>query len=150
MLQTFLDNQTMLERNRTNGEDTLLSGPAREGLALLQGLLLCGTCGRRLSVRYQGNGGIYPLYECTRLKREGLACRSCMHLRCDLLDKPVAERVLEVLKPAQIEIALKALEELERQDQAIDRQWQMRLQRAEYEPSCANDATKRSIRRTAW
>ncbi|MFH1108044.1 MAG: hypothetical protein V1790_02440 [Planctomycetota bacterium] len=45
----------------------------------------------------------------------------------------IAERVLEVLKPAQIEIALKALEELERQDQAIDRQRQMRLQRAEYE-----------------
>ncbi|MEE9204750.1 MAG: recombinase family protein [Nitrospirales bacterium] len=131
--QTFLDNEAMLERNRTNGEETLLSGPAREGLALLQGLLLCGTCGRRLSVRYKGNGGIYPVYECTWLKREGLACRSCMHLRCDLLDNPVGERVLEVLKPAQIEIALKALQELERQDKAVDRQWQMRLQRAEYE-----------------
>jgi DNA invertase Pin-like site-specific DNA recombinase len=131
--QTFLDNDAMLERNRTNGEDTLLSGPAREGLALLQGLLLCGSCGRRLTVRYKGNGGIYPVYECTRRKREGLACKSCMHLRCDLLDRPVGERVLEVLKPAQIEIALKALEELERQDKAVDRQWQMRLERAEYE-----------------
>jgi DNA invertase Pin-like site-specific DNA recombinase len=131
--QTFLDNQAMLERNQTNGEETLLSGPAREGLALLQGLLLCGSCGRRLSVRYKGNGGIYPLYECARLKREGLVRRSCMHLRCDLLDKPVGERVLQVLKPAQIEIALKALEELERQDRAIDRQWRMRLERAEYE-----------------
>jgi len=131
--QTFLDNQAMLERNQTNGEETLLSGPAREGLALLQGLLLCGSCGRRLSVRYKGNGGIYPTYECSRLKREGIACRSCMHLRCDLLDKPIGERVLEVLKPAQIEIALKALEELDRQDTAVDRQWQMRLERAEYE-----------------
>ncbi|MBN2561026.1 MAG: recombinase zinc beta ribbon domain-containing protein, partial [Phycisphaerae bacterium] len=98
-----------------------------------QGLLLCGSCGRRLSVRYEGNGGIYPTYECNRLKREGLAPRSCMHLRCDLLDKPIGERVLEVLKPAQIEIALKALEELERQDKAVDHQWQMRLERAEYE-----------------
>jgi DNA invertase Pin-like site-specific DNA recombinase len=131
--QTFLDNKAMLERNQTNGEDTLLSGPAREGLALLQGLLLCGSCGRRLSVRYKGNGGIYPTYECSRLKREGLAPRSCMHVRCDLLDKPIGERVLEILRPAQIEIALKALEELERQDKAVDRQWQMRLERAEYE-----------------
>jgi hypothetical protein len=31
-----------LQQNRTNGEETVLSGPAREGLALLQGLLLCG------------------------------------------------------------------------------------------------------------
>jgi len=130
---TFLDNQTMLEKNQTNGEETRLSGPAREGLALLQGLLLCGKCGRRLMVRYKGNGGIYPMYECTRLKREGLANKSCMHARCDLLDDAVATRVLEVLEPAHIEIALKALEELERQDNRIDRQWQMRLERAEYE-----------------
>ena len=134
---TFLENQTMLERNQTNGEETLLSGPAREGLALLQGLLLCGTCGRRLSVRYQGNGGIYPTYECARLKREGLARRSCMHLRCDLADDPVCSRVLEVLQPAQIQIALKAQAAVKNQDKAIDRQWQMRLERAEYETQLA-------------
>ena len=134
---TFLENQTMLERNQTNGEETLLSGPAREGLALLQGLLLCGTCGRRLSVRYKGNGGIYPMYECSRLKREGLARRSCMHLRCDLADDPVASRVLEVLRPAQIQIALKAQAAVENQGQAIDRQWQMRMERAEYEAQLA-------------
>jgi DNA invertase Pin-like site-specific DNA recombinase len=134
---TFLENQAMLERNQTNGQETLLSGPAREGLALLQGLLLCGTCGRRLSVRYQGNGGIYPTYECSRLKREGLARRSCLHLRCDLADGPVCSRVLEALQPAQIDIALKAQAALEQQDQAVDRQWQMRLERAEYEAQLA-------------
>ena len=134
---TFLENQAMLERNQTNGEETLLSGPAREGLALLQGLLLCGTCGRRLSVRYKGNGGIYPTYECNRLKREGMAPRSCMHLRCDLADDPVCARVLEALRPAQIQIALKAQATLENQEQAIDRQWQMRLERAEYEAQLA-------------
>ena len=31
-----------------------MSGVAREGVALLQGLLLCGKCGRRLVVRYRG------------------------------------------------------------------------------------------------
>src|SRR6202007_3207514 len=35
----FLENGKRLEKNRTNGEATMLSGPAREGLALLQGLL---------------------------------------------------------------------------------------------------------------
>jgi hypothetical protein len=34
----FCDNQTMLEKNQTNKEAMLLSGPAREGLALLHGL----------------------------------------------------------------------------------------------------------------
>ena len=62
--EEYIDNQEILESNRTNGEGNLLKSPAREGLALLQGLLLCGGCGRRLTVRYKGNGGIYPTYEC--------------------------------------------------------------------------------------
>jgi hypothetical protein len=39
-LQEFLKNTESLEKNRTHGEETILSGPAREGLALLQGLFL--------------------------------------------------------------------------------------------------------------
>src|ERR1700730_6479380 len=42
----FEKNDERLEKIRINGEETVLSGPAREGLALLQGLLLCGSCGR--------------------------------------------------------------------------------------------------------
>lgn len=62
----FLKNKAILKKNQTNGEENLLSAVAREGKALLQGLLLCSKCGRRLSTRYKGNGGIYPTYECNR------------------------------------------------------------------------------------
>jgi DNA invertase Pin-like site-specific DNA recombinase len=133
----FMHNQKVLERNRTNGEETLLGGSAREGLALLQGLLLCGHCGHRLTVRYKGNGGIYPTYECNWQRREGLSTGSCMHIRCDLIDEPIAKRVLEVIQPKQIEIAIKALEELERRESAINNQWRMRIERAEYEANLA-------------
>jgi DNA invertase Pin-like site-specific DNA recombinase len=135
--EEFLTNQERLEKNRTNGEEMLLSGPAREGLALLQGLLLCGHCGRALTVRYTGNGGIYPCYQCNWLRREGLAHRDCMSFRCDLLDAAIAEQVLEALQPAELELALAALQELESRDQTILRQWQMRLERAEYEAALA-------------
>src|SRR5260370_3273204 len=135
--EEFLKNQERLDKNRTNGEKTLLSGPAREGLALLQGLLLCGHCGRALTVRYTGNGGIYPCYLCNWLRREGLASKDCMSLRCDLLDAVIAEEVLKALEPAEIELALAALQELESRDRAISRQWQMRLERAEYEAALA-------------
>lgn len=133
----FLGNQARLAKNQTNGEATLLSGPAREGLTLLQGLLLCGTCGRRLSVRYQGNGGIYPTYECNWLRREGRATKACMMIRADLLDGAVTEQALAVLQPAEIELALEALHHLEARDQSIMRQWQMRVERAAYEAQLA-------------
>jgi DNA invertase Pin-like site-specific DNA recombinase len=135
--EEFLQNQERLEKNRTNGEETLLSGPAREGLALLQGLLLCGHCGRALTVRYTGNGGIYPCYQCNWLRREGLASKGDLSFRCDLLDAAIAEEVLAALQPAELELALAALEELEVRDQTISRQWQMRLERAEYEAALA-------------
>jgi DNA invertase Pin-like site-specific DNA recombinase len=136
-LEEFFNNQERLEKNRTNGEETLLAGPAREGLALLQGLLLCGTCGHALTVRYTGNGGIYPCYLCNRLRREGLVSKDCMSFRCDLLDAAIAEEVLKALQPAEIELALAALQELESRDRTISRQWQMRLERAEYEAALA-------------
>jgi DNA invertase Pin-like site-specific DNA recombinase len=133
----FLKNQQRLENNRTNGAETLLSGPAREGLALLQGLLICAGCGRRLTIRYKGNGGIYPLYECNWKKREGLSQYSCISVRTDLLDKAIAKRILDVIQPAQIEMAFKAMKELENREAAVSRQWQMRIQRAEYEAQLA-------------
>src|SRR6266496_3560321 len=136
-LDEFFNNQERLEKNRTNGEETLLAGPPREGLALLQGLLLCGTCGHALTVRYTGNGGICPTYQCNLLRREGLATKSCMVFRCDLLDGVIAEEMLKALQPAELELALAALHELESRDQSILRQWQMRLERAEYEVALA-------------
>ena len=136
-LEQFVKNRERLQKNRTNGEETVLSGPAREGLALLQGLLLCGNCGHALTVRYRGNGGICPTYQCNRLRREGLATKSCMVFRCDLLDGVIAEEMLKALQPAELELALAVLNELESRDQSIMRQWQMRLERAEYEVALA-------------
>jgi DNA invertase Pin-like site-specific DNA recombinase len=135
--EEFLENGQRLEKNRTNGEGTMLSGPAREGLALLQGLLLCGNCGHAITVRYTGNGGIYPTYLCNRRHLEALATKDCMSFRCDLLDAAVSEEVLKALQPAELQLALAALQELGARDQGILRQWQMRLERAEYEAALA-------------
>ena len=71
----FCRQSTPPDANRTNGDS--LAGPAREGLCLLQGILLCGECGRRLTVRYKGNGGLYPMYQCLWKHREGLTSRAC-------------------------------------------------------------------------
>lgn len=135
--EEFEQNRQRLERNQTNGKATLLSGPAREGLALLQGLLVCACCGRAISVRYQGNGGIYPTYLCSWKRREGLATKDCISVQARLLDTAIAEAVLQAMKPAELELALTALDDLEQRDQGIMRQWHMRIERAQYEAALA-------------
>ena len=67
----YLENLKRLEQNQTNGKETLLPGPVREGLALLHGLLVCSYCGHKITVRYQGKGGIQPYYQCSWKRKEG-------------------------------------------------------------------------------
>jgi hypothetical protein len=98
---------------------------------------LCGSCGRSLTVRYQGNGGIYPMYECNWERREGMATKSRFNVRTDLLDDAICGEIFKALKPAELELALAALDELEQRDQAVMWQWQMRIERAEYECALA-------------
>src|SRR5882762_3642455 len=71
------------------------------------------------------------------LRHQALATKDYLSFRCDLLDTVVVEELLKALQPAELELALAALRELETRDQAIMRQWQMRLERAEYEAALA-------------
>jgi hypothetical protein len=91
----FVANRHRLATNRTNTEG--LPGPAREGLCLLQGLLICGHCGRRLTVRYTGNHGIYPMYECGWRRRESVGPQTCMSVPAPPLDQAITDRVLTLL-----------------------------------------------------
>lgn len=133
----LLEHRSTLANNQTNTKRCLLSGPAREGLALLQGLLICADCGRKIYIRYMGNGGIYPTYQCTWRKRDGISHRHCIDISCRLLDEAISKRVVEVLQPSQVEMAVRAFEELERRTATVDRQWQMKVDRAEYEAHLA-------------
>ena len=135
--EQYTNNLEQLSRNQTNTKEMVLSGPAREGLALLQGLLICGCCGRRLIPRYQGNGGIYPTYQCNWRKREGLSTKACLTVQCPPLDRAIERRVLDVLNSEQIELAINAFEIVSQRHEQIDAQWKMRLQRAEYEAELA-------------
>lgn len=135
--EQFLKNQEQLAKNCTHAHGVVLNGAAREGLALLQGLLICGYCGHAMTTRYTGNGGLYPQYLCSWKRREGLGTQDCLSVRCDLIDDAVAQEALRALQPAQLKLAVAAVEELEARDLGIMRQWQMRVERAQYEASLA-------------
>lgn len=131
----FVANRERLAANRTNSE--VLPNPAREGLCLLQGLTLCGQCGRRLTVRYTGNDGIYPVYQCSWRHREGLASRACLSIPATPLDQAISGRLVTAVTPVTIELALAALADLETRDREIGGQWRMRIERARYEAELA-------------
>ena len=126
----FLRNQDQLDENRTVDPDQR-RGAVREGGALLQGIVGCGVCGRRMSVRYMPDG-LRPIYVCAQLHKD-FAGKTCQSIRGDGIDAAVAQLLLAAIEPAQLTIALEAIAHLEAQAQAIDRQWQLRLERARYE-----------------
>jgi DNA invertase Pin-like site-specific DNA recombinase len=132
----FEANRLRLAGNRTNKE--VLSGPAREGLCLLQGMLLCGACGRRLGTRYTGNGGVYPIYQCIWKHREALSPRACLSVSAAPLDEAITGRLVGAITPATIDLALAALTNLEERDREISAQWRMRIERARYEVDLAD------------
>ena len=67
--EEYQENQRRLKESaQAHGVDRRKS-PPREGPALLQGLVICGVCGLRMTVRYHvGRGGVYPDYVCQRAR----------------------------------------------------------------------------------
>jgi DNA invertase Pin-like site-specific DNA recombinase len=135
----FRHNQQLLDDNRTWRPEER-RGAVREGAALLQGIVLCGTCGRRMQVRYLQDGTT-PSYECRQAHAQ-LAEKTCQTMRGDGIDQAVATCFLEAIQPAHLAVSLATLDQLEARAQQLDRQWQLRLERAQYE---ADLAQRRSI-----
>jgi len=133
----YQHNVQQLQANRTNTPDHLLAGPPREGATLLQGLLVCGICGRRISIRYAVNKTIVPTYECNGRKRQGLTGCSCFSFRANLIDPIIEQRVIQILTPDNVAIALCALTEMEKRNDSLNRHWEMNIKRCQYQADIA-------------
>ena len=108
----YQGNVQQLQANRTNTPDHLLAGPPREGATLLQGLLVCVICGRNISIRYAVNKAIVPTYECNGRKRRGLTGGCCFSFRANLIDPIIEQKVIQILTPDNVTIALSAMAEI--------------------------------------
>jgi DNA invertase Pin-like site-specific DNA recombinase len=132
--EQFQRNQQRLIENCTSQHQEH-RGALREGAALLQGLVLCGRCGRRMTIRYMDNGTI-PLYECNQLHKQ-LGEKSCQSLRGDRIDVAVAGTFLEAMRPAQLEVSMAAIDQIAQQARRVDRQRELIVERARYEAELA-------------
>ena len=134
--EDFMANQQKLRENRTSPSCMAdRSAAAREGRAILQGLVLCGKCGHRIAARYQGALG-HTSYECRSPLKHGTGA-DCWAVAGQALDDAVADLFLQAVQPAEIELGLALARETERQSQEVDRQWKLRLERASYDARLA-------------
>ncbi len=143
--EQYETNQARLLANqqpRGSGERKT-GGAPREGPALLQGLVLCGKCGRPMTLRYHQRGGrMSPDYVCGKTSVEQ-AQPKCQQIPGGDIDEAVGRLLVESVTPLALEVALKVQGELqERLDQA-DRLRQQHVQRAQYE---AEQARQRYMR----
>ena len=130
----FERNQTQLAANAYGRIGGVKSG--RGGQALLVGLLMCGRCGRRLSVVYTGRGRARPVYRCDRPNLM-LGLRRCMTFGGPRIDAAIADEILRAVAPMAIEAALEA-ERRHMENQSERRQMaELELQQARYDASLA-------------
>jgi len=111
--------------------------PPREGVALLQGLIICGHCGGRMTVRYYiRKGHPVPDYVC---QRRGIqtAQPPCQIIPGTGLDEAIAQVILEAVTPATLEVALQVFEELRARKAEINRIRRAQVERAREEAELA-------------
>jgi hypothetical protein len=89
-----------------------------------------------MHVGYQGTNGSRSVYVCNSNQlHHGEA--ACQRMPGNAIDELVSERLLAALTPAQIELSLALVEELERQHAELNKQWQRRIEAAHYEANLA-------------
>jgi DNA invertase Pin-like site-specific DNA recombinase len=108
------------------------SGAVREGTALLQGLAVCGHCGRKLRTHYTGRTGS-PGYHCAGKNIVNGRGTYCLNAGAMQIDNAAARAVLAALAPIGNEAALAAAERIETDHDAALAQWRMAVERASYE-----------------
>jgi DNA invertase Pin-like site-specific DNA recombinase len=127
----YVEVQDKLRRNRTNQQWLDQRGAPREGAALLQGLALCGNCGRRMTVRYQDRRWLW--YECRKHGMQVGDGKMCFSVAGQAIDRAVEQSFLRTMCPTEIELGLAVAREVDKQSSRVDQQWSMRLERARYD-----------------
>jgi DNA invertase Pin-like site-specific DNA recombinase len=130
--EEFEENQKRLQQNR-QAHSRERSGPPREGPALLQGLVLCAKCGRRMTVCYhQRKGKLSPNYICQKASVEDTH-PVCQNVPGGIVDEVVGKLIIESVTPLALEVSLQVQQQLQSRLAETDRLRHQRVERAQYE-----------------
>jgi len=135
--EEFEENGRRLRENSAAQGDDRRRSPAREGLALLQGLVICGRCGDRMTVRYHSRRGrCHPEYACQRRGIEQGQPR-CQTIPGAALDEAIGKLLVELVTPLTLDVALSVQRELQSRSEEADQLRRKHVERARYEAEVA-------------
>ena len=106
-------------------------GAAREGRAILGGLLRCRRCASKLTLHYTGGQHDAPRYTCHRAWLDKGQAR-CISFGGTRVDAAVTQEVLRAVQPAAIEASIMACEEEAKKRDEVLAALQRDLQAARY------------------
>ena len=107
-------------------------GAARQGAALLSGLVRCGQCGRMMQVGYSGHGGDAPRYLCGR-GTQLYGTPPCQSIGGAYLHRAVLDELFQVLQPASLEATARAMADAEQRHRDQVAAFELALERARFE-----------------
>ena len=132
----YSENQRIMASNRTKAHPAGC-GAAREGAALLVGMLRCAQCGHKLNVHYRGSDGrSAPRYYCLSGNKNPGAPQ-CLAFGGVKADQAVVEEVLAACQPMGIEASLRALNGGCAEQKQKRRSLELALERARYDANLA-------------
>jgi len=129
----YEENLAKLRQNSAAFGTDRRHGPPREGPALLQGLVICGRCGRRMTIRYHyRRGQPLPEYCC---QSEGIkrAEPMCQRILGGEIDRAVGDLLVDSVTPLALEVALSVQDELASRADEADRLRRQQVERARYD-----------------
>ncbi|MGA7925511.1 MAG: recombinase family protein [Candidatus Sulfotelmatobacter sp.] len=134
--EEYVKNVERLRQNWNGTEGT--HGVAREGNALLQGMVYCGICGRKMGVQNRAlSEKRSPSYICQSNYHNGEDDKICQSMTSRPVDAAIVKAFLESVSPMSLEVGLRVLEQLENDLAAQRRQRELQLEQARYEARLA-------------
>lgn len=134
----YLENRQKLTQNAVGHGKNRRNGPPRSGPALLQGIVVCGKCGERMTVRYRIlKGNQRPIYVCQKRCIES-ATQTCQVITGAVIDERIGRLLIESMTPLNIETAMDVFEEIRSRREEVVRMHQQHLDQARHDAELAH------------
>ncbi len=132
--EEFMSNQARLRQNwNRDGR----RGVARDGTALLQGIVVCGRCGHKMGVQHHSaHERRSSVYVCQQGYSNGDP-HVCQSMTSRAVDAGVVQAFLEAVSPASLPVAMRVLDQIEQDLAGQRRQRELQLEHARYDARLA-------------